>query len=113
MTDYRKMFDPSEYLFAFDLDGRDVTLTIASVETGTITGSGGKTARKPVASFVGTAKKLPLNKTNCKQLVALTGSRAVEDWAGVTVTIYPTTTTMGPDTVECIRIRNVLPKVAK
>ena len=113
MPDYRKLFDASEYLFAFDLDGRDVVLTIEKVEVGTLTGTGGKTSQKPVASFKGTAKKLALNRTNCKVLVQLTGSRNTEDWAGVAITAYPTTTSMGGEVVDCIRLRNVAPKVAK
>lgn len=113
MPDYKKLFDPSDYLFAYDLDGRDVVVTIDHVEAGVLTGTCGKTTKKPVAFLVGTPKRLALNKTNCKTLVALTGSRNTDDWAGAAITIYPTTTTMGPETVDCIRIRPTLAKVAK
>lgn len=105
MPDYRKLFDASEFLFAHDLDGREVVVTIEKVEAGVLTGSGGKQSKKPIASFVGATKKLALNKTNCKTLVAMTGSKNTDDWAGVSIALYPTTTTMGPDTVDCIRVR--------
>lgn len=110
MPDYKKLFDPSDYLFAYDLDGRDVTVTIERIEAGTLTGSGGKTAKKPVAILVGTHKKLALNKTNCATLKMLTGSRNTDDWAGVSIVLYPTTTQMGPDVVDCIRVRPTLAK---
>lgn len=111
MPDYRTLFDPSDYLFAHDLAGRDVVVTIERVEAGTLTGSGGKTARKPVAFFVGKAKRLALNKTNCKTLVQLSGSKDTADWHGLTVSLYPTTTTMGNETVDCVRVRPVAPKL--
>lgn len=112
MPDFRTMFDPSEYLFAHDLAGREVVLTIASIGVEVLTGSGGKTARKPVASFVGKTKRLALNRTNCKTLVQLTGSKNTDDWAGVSIVVYPTTTQMGPDMVDCIRIKAAPAKAA-
>lgn len=105
MPDFATLYDPSEYLYAHDLNGRDVTVTIEKIEAGIIVGDGGKKSRKPIASFVGATKRFAINKTNAKTLVAMTGSRNTDDWIGKSITLYATTTTMGGDTVPCIRIR--------
>ncbi|MBA2683779.1 MAG: hypothetical protein H0U66_04755 [Gemmatimonadaceae bacterium] len=106
--DVRKMFDEKEYLFAMDLDG-DITVTIESVKPGEIVGDGGKKSKKPIVSFVGAKKKLAVNRTNMKIIGSLYGYKA-SGWVGKQVTLYPTTTKFGNDTVECIRVRNSIPK---
>jgi hypothetical protein len=104
-TDFRKLYD-SEFLYAYDLDGKPCTLTIDRVEAGTITGTGGKTSKKPVVYFrEGKEKKgLALCKTNARTIAGMYGT-AIEGWAGKKVTIYPTTCQFGRDTVECIRVK--------
>jgi hypothetical protein len=109
IDDIRRMFDEKEYLYAFDLDGKDVTLTIASVAQGELIGDGGKKSKKPVITFANTKKKLALNQTNKKILGAMYGFK-VAGLVGKRITIYPTTTTFGPDTMDCIRIRPTVPK---
>lgn len=108
MTDVRKMYD-KDFLYAYDLEGRDVTVTIERVQQGTLTGKGGKSNKKPVLYFRGTKKGLGLNITNARTIAALYGSFDSEQWIGKRVTLYPTTTTFGPDTIDCIRIRNKVP----
>lgn len=99
-----------DWLFAFDLQGKDVTLTIEKVEAGNITGTGGKKSRKPVVHFKEGQNKKPLALavTNCKAIASMYGND-VEQWVGKRVTLYPTTTSFGGETVECIRIRPVKP----
>jgi hypothetical protein len=109
MTDVRKMFD-KEYIYAYDLEGRDVTVEIVRVKAGTLTGTGGKSNKKPVLYFKGTEKGLGLNITNARTIAGLYGGFESEKWIGKRITLYPTTTTFGSQTVECIRIRNVVPK---
>jgi hypothetical protein len=109
MPHYKSLFDEKDFLFAFDLDGRDVTVTIERCTGGEITGENGRKSKKPMLSFVGKRKKLALNKTNGATIAALYGVRT-EAWAGKSITLYPTTTTFGKDTVECVRIRPVVPK---
>ena len=114
MPHYKSMFDDKDYLFAFDLQGRDVTVTIDRVEAGTITGEAGRKSKKPLVTFRGrdgqpSKKKLALNKTNGKTIAQLYGTDTA-GWVGKAITIYPTTTTFGNDTVECIRVRPQAPK---
>ena len=50
-------------------------------------------------------KPMILNRTNAKSIQALVGSPYVEDWAGHRITLYATTTRLGGEMVECLRIR--------
>ena len=106
-TDYRSMFD-SEYLGAWDLLGKDVTVTVDRVAAGTLTGAGGRKSKKPLVFFVGKEKALALNKTNAKIIAAMYGTDTAE-WAGKKITIYPTRTEMAGETVDCIRVRPGVP----
>lgn len=106
---YKKMFDDKEHMFAYDLDGRDFTLQIERVTAGELEGEKGRKSKKPIISFVGAKKKLAINKTNGKTIASLYGSDT-DAWAGKWITIYPTTTNFGGETVECIRVRNERPQ---
>lgn len=110
-TDVRSFYD-KEFLYAFDLGGKDVTLTIEKVVRGELTGTGGKKSKKPIVYFKeGTEKKgLGLCITNARTIAQLYGSFEAEKWIGKWITLYPTTTTFGSATVDCIRIRPVAPK---
>lgn len=110
MAHWKKMMDPKEMLFAFDLDNRDITLEIVKVIAGELTGEQGRKTKKPIASFKGTEKKLALNSTNCATIAQLYGSNETNDWAGKRITLFPTTTNFGGKTVDCIRVRPFLPK---
>lgn len=111
MPDFRKMYD-SEFLYAFDLDGKDVTVTIERAEAGTLVGSGGRKTKKPIVYFEGKTKGLALCKTNARTIAALYGNDT-DKWKGQKITLFPTTTQFGPDTVECVRIRPHAPKESK
>lgn len=108
MPHWKSMMD-RDYIFAFDLNGKDVTVTIARVEAGTLNGSSGRKAKKPVVYFEGKEKGLALNATNCKTVAKLYGNYT-EKWIGKQITIYPTTTEMAGETVECIRVRPQAPR---
>lgn len=108
MPDVRLLFD-KEYLYAFDLQARDVTVTIKKVIGGTLVGQGGKKNKKPVLFFEGKEKGLALNITNARSIKDIYGSFKSEDWIGKRITLYPTTTTFGSQTVDCIRIRPTKP----
>ena len=111
-TDYRKLYDPSQYLCAVDLNGQEVTVQIEKVTAGEVVGSDGKKSKKPIISFVGKAKRYAPGKTVGKTIAGMYGNH-VENWAGKYVTLYPTTTRMGGETVDCIRVRPEIPKVGK
>jgi len=101
---WRSMMDEKEYLFAFDLQGREVTVTIEKISGGEVIGDKGKKSKKPVAKFEGKEKKLILNVTNCKTIAQLYGNDTAA-WAGKKIMLYATTTQNGGETVECIRVR--------
>ena len=106
--DVRTFFDEKDYVFAFDLDGRDVTDMIAKVEPGKV--GFGKTAKScPIITFMGQDKKFAMNVTNVKTMAELYGTHLASKWVGKKITMYPTTTNFGGKTVDCIRIRNVIP----
>lgn len=110
MPDVRTMFD-KQFLYAYDLLGKDWTVTIERVVGGEVTGDGGQKTKKPILYFKGTKKGLVCNITNARTIAGLYGgSFKTEDWVGKRITLYPTTTTRGRDTVECIRIRPMVPK---
>ncbi len=109
MPHWKSMVD-RDFMFAFDLQGKDVTVTIDRVIGGELTGPGGKKSKKPLCSFreSKSGKPLAMNATNCKSVAALYGNDT-DGWVGKRVTLYPTTTQMGGETVECIRVRPKVP----
>ena len=112
MAHWKKMMDPKEMLAAFDLDGREVTLTIKEITGGELIGDQGRKSKKPIITFVEVDRKLALNVTNCKTIAQLYGSNETRDWHGKRITIFPTTTQYGGETKECIRIRPQIPAPA-
>lgn len=109
--DIRTFFD-SNYITAFDLLGHDVTVTIDKVVGGEVVGEGGKKAKKPIMYFVGKKKPLALNKTNMKAIHKMYGTFDRHQLAGKRVTLFPTTCQRSGETVECVRIRPMIPKGA-
>jgi hypothetical protein len=107
MTDYRTMYD-KEHLGAWDLMGRDVTVTIEDVKPGQLVGQGGKKAKKPILRFMGKEKTLACCVTNGRTIAGMYGND-VRAWVGKRITLYPTTTQFGGNEVECIRIRPTVP----
>jgi len=93
---------PSNYLKASDLQGRDVVVTIERVEFEAV---GREREMKAIVYFVGKTKGVVLNKTNAKKIVEIAGSALTEDWYGTTITLYPTETEFGGETVDCIRVK--------
>lgn len=111
MPHWKKLMDPKDFLFAFDLDGRDVNVTITHVSGGELTGEQGRKTKKPIAHIKERpGKKLALNTTNCTTIEQLTGTSDYAKWKDVRVVLFPTTTSFGGKTVECIRIRPYPPK---
>jgi len=107
--DYRTMFD-SDYLGAWDLP-RDATVTIATVKAGQLVGEKGRTAKKPIITFVGKQKGFAANKTNCRTIAAMYGTNTKE-WIGKRITLYATTTEFGGKQMDCIRVRPQVPAAA-
>lgn len=104
MAHILELFDPSKYVAAHELRGRDVTVTIKAVRGQIVEGEGNRKNKRPVLEFANASKPMVLNKTNAKILIQLYGADYTK-WAGKRVTLYPTTTSMAGATVDCIRIR--------
>jgi hypothetical protein len=89
---------PGRFIKASDLKGKNVTLTIASVDLEELEGDKGKQI-KGVVGFEKTEKQLALNKTNGICLKEMFGKK-VQGWVGKRVTLMPSTWN-GDD---CIRV---------
>lgn len=108
---YRRMYDDSEMLYAYDLEGangRDVVLQIEKVWGGELIGEKGRKSKKPFIKFMGKDKKLALNKTNGKAIATMYGPNT-DEWAGKYIAIYATTTEYNGEQRECIRVRPRVP----
>lgn len=107
--DYRTMFD-AKYIGAWDLPKHDVVLVIDRVEAQQLTNKKG-TNKKPVVYFRGTTsgKGFVLNKTNGRAIAGMYGVHTSK-WHGKPIALYATTTEVGGETVDCIRVRPQIPK---
>ena len=112
MTHIMELFPPSKYVAAYELKGRDVTLTITRVVAEMIEGENNRKDKRPILYFEEAKKPFVLNKTNAKVLIKLYGADHTK-WPGRRLTIFPTTTKMAGETVECIRVRAVVPPAKK
>jgi hypothetical protein len=108
-TDYRSLYD-KDFIGAWDLKDKDVTVTITKVIGGSLTAPGGRKSKKPVVYMKGTDKGFALNATNGKTIASLYGN-IVEVWAGKKITLYKSMTRspQGDGDVECIRVRPTVP----
>jgi hypothetical protein len=113
---------PSNFIAAGDLDGRDVTLTIARcADKNTVKREDGKLIDKAVLYFKETPRGLIAGKTNLRSIRLMLGNE-MSKWPGKQITVYPTTTEISTAyaeesgcivlstkgkwaTVPCIRVR--------
>ncbi len=108
--DYRAMFD-RDYLGAWDLLGKDISVTISKVEAKKLKSQHGENL-KPIIWFEGKEKGLVCNKTNAKTIAGIYGPDTTK-WIGKRIAMYPTTTHSPDGDVECIRIRPTAPAPVK
>ena len=95
---------PTKYLSAGDLAGKPHVLEIARAPLETLKPNGSEQA-KIVLYFRDAKKSLPLNKTNFDAVADCAGTDETDNWPGVRIEVFPTTTEMQGKTVACIRIR--------
>jgi hypothetical protein len=100
-----------KWLQACDLMGREVTAQIESVSPGEVKGVNGTETKKPVIRFRGQPKPYAAGATVCKTIAKMYGSNDTSDWVGKWVTLYPSTTPLGGEIVECIRVRPRVPEI--
>ena len=109
-THYKKLMN-TDYIGAYSLDeGKDMIVTVSSVAKEEVTGDGGKKESLVVAQLKDN-KPFIINATNAKSITKVVGSPYIEDWAGKSVTLFVSTTRLGKDMVECLRVRDFAPKV--
>jgi len=106
----KSIFDGMEYLYAEQLKGKRVTLTIKSVEQKEIIGDGGRKSTGYTVSFAETKKKLIVaGATVRRQLAMVCQSENPDDFAGKQIVIYPVPSTRS---VSGQAIRIALPEHA-
>jgi arabinogalactan endo-1,4-beta-galactosidase len=91
---------PSKYLKACDLQDRNFSVIMSTVELEDV----GDSDRKPVLYFQGKSKGLVLNKTNSRAIAAAYGDDT-DDWRGKSLVLFPAMVDFRGDTVEAIRVR--------
>jgi hypothetical protein len=64
----------------------------------------GKTNSKLVVTFKGRKKALVVNRTNYDAVADLHGEET-DGWPGKSIELYPSRTSMGGKTMDCIRVR--------
>lgn len=101
-VDYDELF-PGRFLKAGLLNGRDITLTIASIDTEFLPQDDGKQKSKGVITFEKTDKQICLNSTNGQCLKAMFGRR-VQEWVGKRITLRAEQDNFGSKKVDAIRI---------
>jgi hypothetical protein len=93
---------PSDFLKVEDLQGRNVTVTIATAKIDEI-GQGTNRERKIILGLLGKTKKLVCNKTNAKTIAGLYGEQ-LEGWVGKQITLCPREVEFQGSMVMAIRV---------
>lgn len=85
--DYDQLF-PGRFMKAGDFQGKDVTMTIDSIELEDLPQDKGADRTRGIIGFQKTKKKLVLNRTNGECIKAMFG-RDTGEWIGKRVTLWP------------------------
>lgn len=100
---------PGKYVKAGELRGRDVTVTIESIEPRhELARTDGTKEYKPILRFAGKEKGMVLNKTNATTIAGLFGPE-VSAWIGRSITIYPAHIQAFGKAHVAIRVRDRVP----
>lgn len=114
-TDWRAYFD-SSCLRVWHLTGKDRTFKIARVTRLTsemVSGNKREVKKQPKLELTdqqGRPVPLPLllNKTNAKTIAQMYGNNPAM-WVGKLVTLFPSTTSVGGEEKDCLRVRPKVP----
>lgn len=101
-SSYSELY-PGRFLKADMLKGRKVTLTIKDIEIEELVGEKNKKEPKVIVKFAERPLELVFPKTNGYCMKRMFGNDP-HAWIGKRITIYPTETSFGRETVECIRV---------
>jgi hypothetical protein len=92
---------PSRFYKAADLPPEGKVVTIAKLVFEMI---GADRKQKCVGYFYHDEKQFVVNPTNWDSIAAIAGPDS-DDWVGIQIVIYPTTTQFGGKVTDCIRVR--------
>ena len=99
---YSEMY-PGRFLKADMLKGQKVTVTIVKIMGEDLIGENNKAKSEWIVKIKERPLELVLNKTNAFCLYRMFGSDP-HSWLDKRITIFPTTTKFGRETLDCIRI---------
>jgi hypothetical protein len=105
-THWKLLINPA-YVGAYCIQ-QDTVVTVEKVTRELVKGEGGKSEECTIIHLKDN-KPFICNRTNAKTITKLYGSPYIEDWVGKTFTLFPTTTKVAGETVECLRIRPTKP----
>lgn len=120
MTHYQKLFD-SKYLKAGDLDGKDVTLTIARTGKETLKNQKGDDEKRAIMYFEecatkarqsGDTEKRLILKPSCAAIIASFYGKDYEQWSGKRITLYSSPEHHFGKPMDVIRVRPIAPPAA-
>ena len=78
---------PSNYVKAEDVEGNDVTVTIAKLTLESMKNNDGREEQKPVLHFSDYSKQMVVNATNWKRIAQIVGNEDSDFWAGKKITL--------------------------
>jgi len=105
--DIRSFYD-RKFIQAFDLCGKDVTITIAGVRKEKIRGKGGETSRAILRIEGRDMEFIPCG-TDAKKVIAGMYGKDTRKWKGQRITLFATTCMSFGEMTECIRVRPTPP----
>lgn len=109
-THWKSLAHDDRYIGAHSLpNGEDMTVTIVRIEEQLGVQMGGGKKEDLCVCHLAECKPMILNITNRKMLRKLFDTPWVEEWAGRQFTLYASTTRLGGEVVDCLRIRPKLP----
>lgn len=110
LTHWKKLHNP-DYLGAYSLDpGKELILTIKSVQVEKVQNPDGKKEDCMVMKFAEPQKPMIINATNCKTITKLYKTPYVEQWTGRKIQLFVDNVKAFGDVVEALRIRPFTPK---
>lgn len=118
-SDWRAYFD-SSCLRVWHLTGKDRTFKIVRVTRLTsemVSGNKREVKKQPKLELAdGQGRPLPLplllNKTNAKTIAQMYGNNPGQ-WVGKLITLFPSTTSVGGEEKDCIRVRPKVPSAKR
>ena len=112
MAHWKKFMDKN-YLGSWDIEDKDLVLTIKSVGVESVNNPTGASEDKLVMHFVEDYKPMILNSTNCKAIEKATGTPDIDKWAGNKISIFTTKIIAFGEETDALRIRSYKPVQAK